>query len=78
MKEKKEQKIGYIFILSLLKNSVKFQSFLRANEKEMGTFFCPRSSEEFSEYQSFVRANNRKERVRQRGWLQCSGSTRCS
>jgi hypothetical protein len=51
-----EQKIGYIFILFLLKNSVKSQSFLRANEKEIGTFFYPRSSEEFSEISIFCQS----------------------
>lgn len=61
MKEKKEQKIGYIFVLSILKNSVNSQSILIANEREMGTFFILALLKNAVKYQSFVRANNRKE-----------------
>jgi hypothetical protein len=61
LKEKEEQKIGYIFILSLLKKSDKSQSFLRAKETEMGkTFFILALLKNSVKYQSFVRAKQQK------------------
>jgi hypothetical protein len=76
--EKGAKKLATFLSSLFLRIQSNLNLFSEQMRKKWAHFFCPRSSEEFSEYQSFVRANNRKERVRQRGWLQCSGSTRCS
>jgi hypothetical protein len=60
MKEKEEQKIGYIFILSLLKNSVKSQAFLRKKGERNWYIFYPRSSEECNETSIFCQSKQQK------------------